>query len=66
MKQAQCRCGEIARPKQRNCYRCHALANQVFRFRVKQKAERRQRDFLQAMKLLLGIDGVPETCDTNG
>lgn len=41
-----CACGAIARPNQRNCYRCHALANSIYRARVKHQAEKLQKRML--------------------
>jgi len=51
MKPPICACGEIARPKQRNCYRCHAAANQVYRARVKHSAEKVKKLAIKMMSL---------------
>lgn len=44
-----CRAAEC-RPNQRNCLRCHALANQVYRLRVKHSAEKADSAFFKAMQ----------------
>lgn len=61
VKQTQCACGEIARPAQRNCHRCHALANQVYRARVKHQAENLKKLFFRLLARDVAIVGVPET-----
>lgn len=48
MKQT-CACGGENRPGQRNCYRCHALANEIYRARVKHSAEKLHRLYLKAI-----------------
>lgn len=63
MKQT-CACGGENRPGQGNCYRCHALANQVYRARVKHSAERLHRMYLRLMSARLTLYIVPETCKT--
>ena len=35
-----CACGSISRPRQRNCYKCHSLANKVYRVRKRVNSER--------------------------
>lgn len=45
-----CRCGHAPRrPGQRNCLRCHALANQVYRSRIKASREAAQALALRAI-----------------
>lgn len=66
MKQTQCACGENARPNQRNCYRCHALANSIYRARVKHQAENLKKLFLQMMTRNVTLAGFAKTGDTNG
>jgi hypothetical protein len=65
MKQTLCACGEIARPSQRNCHRCHALANQVYRARVKHEAEKLKKLFLRMIVRNVTLVEAPETCNTN-
>lgn len=60
--QPKCGCGADARAGQRNCHRCHALANQLYRLR--QAAEKRRNHDAILRAMAQGVD-VFEKAGTN-
>src|SRR5581483_5162338 len=56
----QCACGGVCRAGQRNCLRCHALANRIYRARVKHSAELLEKLFFRLLAVRISVANSPE------
>lgn len=53
---SRCKCGRIARPRQRNCKICHADAQRAFRFRRKDMAKRLEKQLNRFAKIVRNLE----------
>lgn len=60
-----CACGGDCRPNQRNCHYCHALANQIYRYRVKHQAEKLEKLLLKMIARNITLADVSQVEDNN-